>query len=115
MAPTVQSPTIGKTTAVKASAAPDFKAKHRSYILATLIFMFAALIYVGAHISTTKMEYQIAAALNVKNNLIEEQKRLKLELAMLKSPQRIENIAKNKLQMIYPDADQVISLKQTGK
>jgi cell division protein FtsL len=34
---------------------------------------------------------------------------------MLKSPQRIENIARNRLQMTYPDAAQVISLKQTGK
>jgi cell division protein FtsL len=77
--------------------------------------MFVAVIYVGSHIRMTKTEYDIAAALNTKENLLEEQKRLKLELAMLKAPQRIENIARTKLQMNYPDAAQVILLKQTGK
>jgi len=39
-------------------------------------------------------------------------KKLKLEYAMLKSPQRIENIARNKLEMSYPDNGQVIVLNK---
>jgi cell division protein FtsL len=38
-----------------------------------------------------------------------------LEFAMLKSPQRIENIMRNKLQMSYPDSSQVIVLKKSGE
>jgi cell division protein FtsL len=34
---------------------------------------------------------------------------------MLKSPQRIENIMRSKLQMSYPDNDQVIVLKKAGE
>ena len=46
---------------------------------------------------------------------LEEQKKLKLEYAMLKSPQRIESIASSRLQMSYPDNAQVIVLKLSGE
>jgi cell division protein FtsL len=61
------------------------------------------------------LEYNIATELNVKGQKLEEQKKLKLEYAMLKSPQRIESIMRNKLQMSYPDNDQVIVLKKSGE
>ncbi|PKN08632.1 MAG: cell division protein FtsL [Deltaproteobacteria bacterium HGW-Deltaproteobacteria-5] len=100
---------------MKEKAASSFGVKYPTIIVVALVLMFVAVIYVGSHIRMTKLEYEIAATLNAKENLLEEQKRLKLELAMLKSPQRIENIARNKLQMSYPDAEQVIVLKKTGK
>ena len=63
----------------------------------------------------TELEYNIAAELNTKEQKLEEQKKLKLEYAMLKSPQRIENKMRNKLQMSYPDNDQVIVFKKSGE
>jgi cell division protein FtsL len=115
MAQTVETQTIGPGRLVRESGSASFGVKYPTFIVVSLVLMFVALIYVGSHIRMTKMEYDIAAALNTKENLLEEQKRLKLELAMLKSPQRIEDIARNKLQMRYPAAEQVINLKQTGK
>jgi cell division protein FtsL len=100
---------------VKEPAGATFGVKYPTFIVVALVLMFVALVYVGSHIRMTQMEYDIAAALSAKENLLEEQKKLKLELAMLKAPQRIEDIARNKLQMSYPDAAQVIVLKQTGK
>ena len=76
--------------------------------------MFVALIYVGLHIHMTELEYNIATELSAKEQKLEEQKKLKLEYAMLKSPQRIESIMRSKLQMSYPDNDQVIVLKKSG-
>jgi cell division protein FtsL len=99
----------------KVAHAASFGIKYPTFIVVAIVLMFVALVYVGLHIRMTQMEYDIAAALNTKENLLEEQKRLKLELAMLKAPQRIEDIARNKLQMSYPEAEQVIVLKQTGK
>lgn len=99
----------------KETADSTFGIKYPTFIVVALVLMFVAVIYVGSHIRMTKMEYDIAAALNAKENLLEQQKRLKLELAMLKSPQRIEKIARTRLQMSYPSAEQVIVLKQTGK
>jgi cell division protein FtsL len=115
MAQTVETQTIGPGRLVRESGSASFGVKYPTFIVVSLVLMFVALIYVGSHIRMTKMEYDIAAALNTKENLLEEQKRLKLELAMLKSPQRIEDIDRNKLQMRYPAAEQVINLKQTGK
>jgi cell division protein FtsL len=77
--------------------------------------MFVALIYVGSHIHMTELEYSIATELNIKEQKLEEQKKLRLEYAMLKSPQRIESIMRSKMQMSYPDNNQVIVLKKSGE
>ena len=115
MAQTAGTQAIPRGGQVKEATAASFGVKYPTFIVVALVLMFVALIYVGLHIRMTKMEYDIAAALSAKELLQEEQKRLKLELAMLKAPQRIEDIARNKLQMSYPAAEQVIVLKQTGK
>jgi len=100
---------------VRESTAASFGVKYPTFIVVALVLMFVALIYVGLHIRMTQLEYDIAAALSARELLQEEQKKLKLEMAMLKSPQRIEDIARNKLQMTYPEAQQVIVIKPTGK
>jgi cell division protein FtsL len=89
--------------------------KYSTFIVFAIVFMFVALIYVGSHIRMTELEYNIATELSVKEQKLEEQKKLKLEYAMLKSPQRIESIMMNKSQMSYPDNSQVIVLKKSGE
>jgi cell division protein FtsL len=93
----------------------SFGIKYSTFIIFAIVFMFVALIYVGSHIHMTELEYNIATELNIKEQKLEEQKKLKLEYAMLKSPQRIESIMRNKLQMSYPDNDQVIVLRKSGE
>lgn len=115
MAQTAGTQAIAQGRPLKEAEAASFGVKYPTFIVVALVIMFVAVIYVGSHIRMTQMEYDVAAALNAKENLLEEQKRLKLELAMLKSPQRIEDIARTELQMTYPTADQVIVLKQTRK
>ena len=73
--------------------------------------MAVALIYVWSHIHMTELEYQVAREMSSRERLTEEQAKLKVELATLKSPQRIETIAQEKLQMTYPGREQVILLK----
>ena len=89
--------------------------KYPTFIIFAVVLMFVALVYVRSHIRMTEMEYSIAAELNAQKQKLEEQKKLKLEYAMLKSPQRIENIVRSKLQMAYPDNEQVIVLRQSGE
>jgi len=81
------------------------------WIFVAAILMVVLLIYVWSHIHMTELEYQIARELSSKEQLNEEQAKLKLELATLKAPQRIETIAKEKLQMVYPGREQVILIK----
>jgi cell division protein FtsL len=89
----------------------SFNVSYSTWIFIATIVMAVLLIYVWSHIHMTELEYQIARELNNKEQLTEEQAKLKVELATLKSPQRIEIIAREKLQMTYPGREQVILLK----
>lgn len=73
--------------------------------------MAIALVYVWFHIKITKLNYQIASEISVRDRLLEENRRLKVEVTTLKAPQRIEKIARDKLEMYFPDKDQVIFVK----
>jgi cell division protein FtsL len=84
---------------------------YSTWIFITTLLMAVALLYVWCHIHMTELEYQIAQELSSQAQLAEDQAKLKLELATLKSPQRIETIAREKLQMTYPGREQVILLK----
>jgi len=85
--------------------------KYSNLIFVAVISMVVILIYVWSHIQMRELEYQVAEEMNVREQLLEEQKKLKLECATLKSPQRIEAIARDKLQMSYPEREQVVLLK----
>jgi len=90
---------------------PSTRIGYSSWVFIAFVLMAVALVYVWSHIHMTELEYQIARELSEQEHLSEEQKRLKIELATLKSPQRIESIAREKLQMTYPEREQVIVLK----
>jgi len=80
-------------------------------IIIALMFMAITLAYVWFRISITKIDYRIAEEMHRGDSLLEENSKLKVEIATLKSPHRIESIAKTKLWMCYPERDQVIFLK----
>ncbi|HUH66184.1 MAG TPA: cell division protein FtsL [Syntrophales bacterium] len=84
--------------------------RYSNLIVVTLVLMSVALFYVWSHIHMTELEYMVAAEMSTKEKLIEEQRKLKVEIATLKSPQRLEQVAKEQLQMTYPTRDQVIIL-----
>ena len=84
---------------------------YSTWIFIATILMMVLLIYVWSHIHMTELEYQIARELSSREQFTEEQAKLKVELATLRSPQRIETIAREKLQMTYPGREQVILLK----
>jgi cell division protein FtsL len=84
---------------------------YSTWILIASVMMAVALLYVWSHIHMTELEYQIARELSSGEQIKEERTKLKVELATLKSPRRIETIAREKLQMTYPERAQVIMLK----
>jgi cell division protein FtsL len=84
--------------------------KYSPFIFMTLVLMAVALVYVWSHIRMTELEYMVAEEMSKKESLLEEQRKLNVEIATLKSPQRIESFAKHKLQMSYPEREQVIVL-----
>ncbi|MDA8124456.1 MAG: cell division protein FtsL [Deltaproteobacteria bacterium] len=84
---------------------------YSTWIFMASVLMAVALLYVWSHIHMTELEYQIARELSSREQLVEEQTKLKVDLATLKSPGRIETIAREKLQMTYPGREQVILIK----
>jgi cell division protein FtsL len=88
--------------------------KYSVFLFVAFVLMAVAITYVWSHIQMTKLEYQVAEEMTLKEQLLEEQRKLKLESATLKSPQRIEAIAKSSLNLSYPDRDQVIVIKEAG-
>jgi len=62
----------------------------------------------------TDLEYKVAEEMNRKEKLLEEQRKLKVEVATLKAPNRIDSIARERLQMVYPQREQIIHLGENG-
>ena len=80
-------------------------------IVVALLVTATALTYVWFRISITSIDYRIAGEMHRRDALLEENRKLKVEIATLKSPGRIESIARAKLGMCYPERDQVIFLR----
>jgi cell division protein FtsL len=88
--------------------------KYSVFLFVAFVMMVVAITYVWSHVQMTKLEYQVAEEMTLKEQMLEEQRKLKLEYATLKSPQRIEAIAKSSLNLSYPEGDQVIIIRDTG-
>ena len=84
---------------------------YSTWIFIASVLMAVALLYVWSHIHMTELEYQVAQELGSQERLTEEQAKLKVEFATLKSPQRIESIARDKLKLQYPEREQVVLIK----
>jgi len=88
-----------------------FGLKQVPFFIVLCLVMLLSIFYVWPHIHMTELEYQVAEEMSMRQKLLEEREKLKIEYATLKSPQRIETIAREKLQMTYPDRDQVVNIK----
>lgn len=93
------------------SEGKESRIKYSVLIPAFLILLMTILVYTWSHMHITELKYKIAREIKVKESLLEENNKLKVEVSMLKSPQRIESIARGKLGMNHPDKEQVIILK----
>lgn len=80
-------------------------------LLVVLIITSGALIYAWSSLNIVHIGYEMAQALNERENLIEINKKLKVELAILRSPDRIEAVAVHKLGMRTPKSHEFIIIK----
>ncbi len=93
------------------SEGKESRIKYSVLIPAFLVLLLTILIYTWSHMHITELKYKIAREIKAKESLLEENNKLKVEVSMLKSPQRVESIARGKLGMNHPDKEQVIILK----
>jgi len=73
-----------------------------------VVFMVELLFYTWCRVQCTRIGYEITEADKTRQNLITMQNQLKIELAHLKSPERIENIARNRLGLTMPRPEQTV-------
>ncbi|MDX9745070.1 MAG: cell division protein FtsL [Syntrophales bacterium] len=85
------------------------------FIFIAMVIMAVAVLYIWSHNLMTTLEYQVATEINKKDALMEEQKKLLVELATLKSHKRIASLAIGKLQMTYPEREQVFFIEDPGQ
>ncbi len=87
----------------------------RSPLLLSAILLFfligGSLVYVWSRIQVIQVGYEISNAMKAGRELVEENKRLRVEAATLKSYSRIERIAAEELGMMKPGPGQVIVIR----
>lgn len=93
------------------SEGKESRIKYSVLIPAFVVLLLTILTYTWSHMHITELKYKIAREIKAKESLLEENNKLKVEVSMLKSPQRVESIARGKLGMNHPDKEQVIILK----
>ena len=81
------------------------------FILFLLFLIGGSLVYVWSRIQVIQLGYEISNALKEERALAEANKRLRLEIATLKSYTRIEKFAVEELRMAKPKPDQVIVIR----
>ena len=81
-------------------------------VMGIMVIMVVTLLYVWFQVNNTKMNYAIAREMQVRERLVEEGRQLRIEVEVLESPRRIEDIAKDTLKMRYPSSNQVVLLNE---
>jgi cell division protein FtsL len=79
--------------------------------LLVVLFATVGIVHVTSRVLVVKVGYQLSALDQVSSDLTREHDRLKLELATLRSPARLESIARQKLHMGPPAASAILHVK----
>lgn len=74
------------------------------------IFITELLVYTWFRVQCTQLGYEINRAAEIQKRQIALQNSLKIEMARLKSPERIVKIATDKLGLVMPQPEQIMSL-----
>ena len=71
-------------------------------------FIIELLFYTWCRVQNVRYGYEISSETQTRQQLVTYQNNLKIELARLKSPDRIAKIAKEQLGMMMPTTDRTI-------
>lgn len=86
----------------------------RQLVLSTLVLTIGliglVLVHVWLRLQVVHMGYVLATTSKLQNRLEQENRELKIELATLTSPERLESLARQRLGLRAPEKGQVIVL-----
>lgn len=83
------------------------------WILLMSFFITELLLYTWCRVQCVKVGYQISKETDNNQALFAMQNNLQIEIAHLKSPQRIEKIAKENFGLIKPGPEQMITIHES--
>ena len=100
-------------TGERSKAGPRRTKLSRLFLFALLMLFLigGSLFYVWSRIQVIRLGYEISSALKEGKALTEANKRLRLEIATLKSYARIEKLAVEELGMAKPKPEQVVVIR----
>lgn len=106
---------LQRAAAVKPARGEKFRRKHRrgqnlGVALLLLALVGVALAHVWLRLQVVQMGYALSTTSKLQNRLEQEQRELKVELATLMSPDRLEAMARKRLGLTQPEKGQVIFL-----
>ena len=78
------------------------------WIILMAVFISEMLAYTWSRVQCVRMGYDISAAIGHQRELQRAQNNLKIEMARLKSPERIAKIAKDRLGLRIPKPEQMV-------
>ncbi len=79
--------------------------------LLVVLFATVGIVHVTSRVLVVKVGYQLSSLDQASSDLMREHDRLKLELATLRSPSRLEAIARQKLNMGPPAPSAILHVK----
>jgi len=89
-------------------------ALHRPNLVPVLGFivllLLVSLFFVWSRVQVTSLDYEISKQESTLRDLSQETSNLRLEAASLRSPERIERVARKELNLRLPSAEQVITV-----
>lgn len=81
------------------------------FITVTMLFISSLIFLVWSRIQVTQLGYRISQARHAQEQLLKKNSELKIEEASLKTPSRIEDLAKNRLGLINPEPHQKVMVQ----
>ena len=82
----------------------------RIWVILLTIFIGELLFYTWCRVQCTRIGYEISQITEHQKRMVTLQNSLKIEVAHLKTPDRIARIAKQQLGLALPRPDQVVSV-----
>jgi cell division protein FtsL len=79
-------------------------------VLLSFVLVGVALAHVWLRLQVVQMGYELSTTSKLQNQLEQEQRALRVELATLMSPDRLEAMARKRLGLTPPEKGQVIVL-----
>lgn len=81
-------------------------------LLLTAFFTVAALAHVWVRLQVVRLGYQISLETDKEKELLQRHRKLQVEMALLRSPERLERLASEKLRLTMPDPKVIHDLGQ---